>query len=265
MSEESFYNVVLGSQDAFDLQKLADALSRASGMVRLDALSHIRSHWGILYRTKEMEKAQDLRQKLEQEGVETFILDNMQLKAILPPKLLKKVIPKPEGLVLEENEREKILPWDNFILICSGQVEVSIMVKKKSSADEGAARKIASLAVFLTTGIPVSAKNTKPEEEVKKETSSNYYLDIIAKENAESLSISGYSFDYSYLGNRKQYNIFANFSNLVKDTAGFLPNAVRNRGVRSLEQGGGTFRDFRYRSIEEYEAEKLWLLQLLKK
>jgi len=106
---------------------------------------------------------------------------------------------------------------------------------------------------------------TETKEEVKKETSSNYYLDIIAKENAESLSISGYSFDYSYLGNRKQYNIFANFSNLVKDTAGFLPNAVRNRGVRSLEQGGGTFRDFRYRSIEEYEAEKLWLLQLLKK
>ena len=265
MNEGIFYYVVLGNRDAFDLQKLADAMSRASGMVRLDALSYIRSHWGILYRTQDMEKAQELRQKLEQEGVKTFILDNLRLKAISSPKLLKKVIPRPEGLVLDERGQEKILPWDSFVLICAGQVEESIMVKKKLSAGGDTARKIASLTVFLTTGIPISAKDTKPKEEVKKETSSNYYLDIIAKENSESLSISGYSFDYSYLGTRKQYNAFANFANLVRDITGFLPNAVRNRGVRSLEQGGGTFRDFRYRSIEEYKAEELWLLQLLDK
>ncbi|MGA1844333.1 MAG: hypothetical protein ACMUIS_07190 [bacterium] len=95
---------------------------------------------------------------------------------------------------------------------------------------------------------------------MKSKTNFNHYLDMITRNDSLSFQIVGETFDYSCLGTRKQYNIDLNFKTLVSDIGGFLPHAIKNRGVRSVESN--VMKGLRYSSMQEYEQEKLWLVQL---
>ena len=111
------------------------------------------------------------------------------------------------------------------------------------------------------TAVAIAGELAKKREKVKKDIKTIYLLDLIGKEGFESVRISGYDFDYSYLGSRKEYNLLSNFRNLALDVARFLPGVSRNQGMQGLENPA-MIKNFKYDSIEDYECERLWLIQL---
>jgi hypothetical protein len=261
MTDEPSYFVVLNQIGHFDLQGLADVLSRSLGMHRLDATTHLKRSWGLLRKTPVLEKAQALKQEFKQAGIETFVLPAAELKRVPQARVLKKAIPKPEGLSYEEGGQGKSLPWNKVILLCAGEVEEIMRVKETLPPDGKAKKWLMRTGLSVTTAVAISYERSKKREVTKVEASSTYYLDIIAKDGFESIQILGDSFDYSYLGSRMVYNARLNFKSLVLDVGKFLTDVTMNQGMRAMNSGA-MMRELKYGGYDDYENEKLWLMQL---
>jgi hypothetical protein len=261
MTDEPSYFVVLKQSDHFDLQGLADVLSRSLGMIRLDVTTQLKRSWGLLHKTPELERAKELQQEFEREGIQTFVLPASELKAVPQPKVLKKGVPEQEGLGYEEEGQNKLLPWHGVVLLCAGEIEETMRVTETLPPDGEAKKWLMRTGLSVTTAVAISYERSKKREVNKQEASSTHYLDLVAKGDFESVRILGDSFDYSYLGNRMGYNALLNFKSLVLDVGKFLPDVTKNRGMRAMESGA-VVQNMRYGGFDDFENEKLWLMQI---
>ena len=260
MSEESSYFIVLKNPESFDLQRLADTLASSLSMLRVDAIMHLKNYWGLLHKTDEMGKAQELQERLMKEGVETFVLHSAKIKQLPEVKVLKKASLEQHGLVFEGDEQEKSLPWDNFVLLGAGQVIEIEDVKKTAVGDGHYARHLATTGVSFVTAVRISANRLKGKEVVERKTGTTYVLDLIAREDSESIRIIGNSFNYSCLGDKMEYNMPLNFKNLYQVISMLLPNIIRNQGARAIDNDD--MAKMKYSGESNYDHEMLWLMQL---
>jgi hypothetical protein len=259
--EEISYFVVLKQSDRFDLQGLANVLSRSLGMIRLDATTQLKRSWGLLHKTPELDRAKELQNEFEREGIQTFVLPAPELKAVPEPKVLKKAVPESEGLGYAEEGQDKLLPWHAVVLLCAGEIEETMRVTETLPPDGKAKKWLMRTGLSVTTAVAVSYERSKKREVDKQEVSSVHCLDLVTKGDTESVRIIGDSFDYSYLGNRMGYHALLNFKSLVLDVGRFLPEVTRNRGMRAMETGAAV-QSMRYGDFDDFENEKLWLMQI---
>lgn len=261
MNDESFYFVVLKNPDSFDLQRLADALASSLSVLKVDAVMHLKNFWGLLHKTQEIGRAQELQEKLWQEGVETFVLSTSEIKQLPAVKVLKQAFLEEHGLAFEEEGQKRILPWNSFVLVCAGQVIEIETVKKRTVGNGHYAKHLVTTGVSFVSAVRISADRLKGKEVIEKKTGETFLLDLIAGENSESIRIVGNSFNYSCLGDRMGYNVLMNFKSLYKDISKFLTNVVKNQGVRAIDTDD--MAKMKYTSENSYENEMLWLMQLI--
>lgn len=261
MKEESSCLVVLSCADSFDLQRLAAVLTPFLSAPQLDVVMGLKRSWGLLHKTQEINQAQQLQEKLKQEGIESFILGASEMKKAPSPKALKKAAVESYGLVFEEEGQEKSLPWNSIGLVCAGQVLESTRVKKRTIGDAQVARRVAETGLTPLTAMRISHARLKGKEVIEKKTSTSYILDLVAGDDQESIRIMGETFNFSYLGDRMGYNVPMNFKNLYMDISQFLTSAIKNRGIRAME--ANDMMKMRYTDAGHYENEKLWLMQLM--
>lgn len=261
MADEPSYFVVLKDSDGFDLARLAGVLSVSLGMHRLDAASQLKRSWGLLHKTPVLEEARALQRDCEGAGIETFVLPESKLKKVPEPKVLKKGVPKPEGLVYGEEGAGKLLPWHSVVLLCAGEVEETMRVKEILPPEGKVKKWLMRTGLSVTSAVAIAYERSKTREVTKQKTGSAHYLDMVAKDGFESVRIVGDSFDYSYLGDKMAYNALINFKAFILDVCRFLPGVTRNRGMRAMDLKDVT-RDSKYQDYNDYEKEKLWLMQL---
>jgi len=230
-------------------------------MLKVDAVMHLKNFWGLLHKTDEIDRAQELQEKLKQWGIETFILHASKIKKLPAAKVLKKASLEQHGLVFEEEEQEKSLPWNSFVLISAGQVIEIESVKKKTVGDGHYARHLATTGVSLVTAVRISADRLKGKEVIEKKAGTTFLLDLIARENLESIRIIGNSFNYSCLGDRMGYNMSMNFKILYQVISMLLPNVIKNQGARAIDTDD--MAKMKYSSENSYDHEMLWLMQLI--
>jgi len=230
-------------------------------MLKVDAVMHLKNYWGLLHKTDEIDSAQELQEKLRQWGIETFVLPASEIKKLPGAKVLKKASIEQHGLVFEEEGQEKSLPWNSFVLISAGQVIEIESVKRKKIGDGHYARHLAATGVRFVTAVRISADRLKGKEVVEKKTGTTFLLDLIARENSESVRIIGNSFNYSCLGDRMGYNMPLNFKNLYQVISEFLTDVIKNQGARAIDTDD--IAKTKYSSESSYDNEMLWLMQLI--
>ena len=264
MNDKPSYLVILKDSESFDLQVLADAVSSGLEVPRFDVATKIKRSWGILHRTPLIDQANQLKESLKKEGIETFVLSGAELIAVPRPKTLKKISLEPQGVAFQEEGQDRLLPWENILLLCAGKIEESISVKETLPPDGKVKKWVARTGISMTTAIAISRERAKKREVSKEKIDWTYCLDLVAGEGVESLRILGNSFDYSCLGDRMAYNVIINFRNLALDIARYLPNVIRNKGMCSME-AKTVVKEVKYTNMHEYEHEKTWLMQLTRR
>lgn len=268
-AQTNIFQVVLTKPEHFDLQKLSEILSQIQKQPRADITPKVRAQWGMIHKTDSMEEATTLQKALAQAGVETTIVDHAQMKSLPSPKRVRHIKFSPEGLLVEPDTDNQLVPWQAFVLFCAGQCEQSQVVTGSKHFDyQQASRNVVKGTmklgiVGLGNAVAKSAGKraslgTKRREEIQIE----YYLDLMGKEPAPNLRIVGSGFDYSCLGAKKGYNISQNFRTLVCEIAGFVPDILKGRGVRAAVTEP-TLQNFKYDSSKNYDQERLWLFQLV--
>jgi hypothetical protein len=229
----------------------------------LDATTRVKRFWGLLHKTRNLDKAEELKRTFDEAGIATFILPASELTALPSPRVFRKAVPEPQGLSFQHAGESGSLPWDRIVLLCAGQIGETEKVTKDLPRDGKARKWLVRTGISLTTAVAVTYERSKKRRVTKEETNSSFYLDMITKDASESVRIIGDSFDYTYLEDRMQHNVLFNFKNLVKDVAGYLPGVRRNRGLHAMETEP-TMRNVVYESARDFETEKLWLAQLHK-
>ena len=262
MNHESSYYVILSQPESFDLQKLSEIVASCLSLTPTDIIIHLKHSWGFLHNTQEMSEAKTLQEKLQQAGIDTFILPTKEIKTAPSPKVLRKAIPEEEGLVIEEESQITILPWNSFDMIGAAQIMETISEKKRVLGDGEVSRNLATTGFTLVTAVRISHDRITGKENIEKRTSSSFILDLVAQDTYKSIRIRGDKFDYSFLKDRMRYNVLMNFKNLYMDISKFLPHAAKNQGAQAMETNAMI--KMRYSDASSYENEKLWLLQLLK-
>jgi len=261
MTAEGFYCVVLKNIDHFDLPTLADILSRTLGIHRMDAATQLRHSWGLLYMTDVIEEAEELQEAFEQTEIETFVLPASRLRKPPQPIVLRKAVPQQDGVAFQDKGGEKFLKWRSVILLCAGEIEETLHTTERLPPDGKAKKWLLRTGLTPLTAVAIQHERSKIREVTKERTESKYYLDLIATDDCDSLRVLGDSFDYSCLGSKMTYNTLANFKNLALDIAKFLTHATKNQGMRAME-ARAVAQGTKYGSLDDFENEKLWLIQL---
>ena len=264
MTDKPSYYLILSNTDDLVLTRLAEILCQALGIPRLDATTRVKRFWGLLHKTGNLDKAEELKRTFDEAGIATFILPASQLTALPSPRVFRKAVPEPQGLSFQHAGESGSLPWDRVVLLCAGQIGETEKVTKNLPRDGKARKWLVRTGISLTTAVAVTYERSKKRQVTKERTTSSFYLDIITRDTSKSVRIIGETFDYTYLAERMQQNVLFNFKNLVKDVTGFLPDVIRNRGLRAMETEP-TMRNVVYESAKDFETEKLWLAQLHKR
>jgi hypothetical protein len=263
MKDKPSYYLILKNPDDFDLTRLAEVLSHSLSILRLDATTWVKRFWGILHKTGKLEKAEELKRAFDEAGIATFILPAKEMTPLPSPKVLKKAVPESQGLTFQQEGRNNLLPWNHVVLLCAGQIGRTEKVKETLPPDGKAKKWLMRTGLSMTTAVAISYERSKQRQVTKEIKTARLCLDMIAMDVSKSVRIVGDSFDYRYLADRMQHNVFFNFKNLVLDVAGFLPDVKKNRGLRAMETEP-TMKNVVYDDSKDFETEKLWLMQLYK-
>ncbi|MBW1742147.1 MAG: hypothetical protein JRJ47_01790 [Deltaproteobacteria bacterium] len=262
MANDPFYFVVLNNVDQFDLPTLADILSRTLDIHRMDAATQLKHSWGLLYKTDVIEEAEELQEAFEQTEIETFVLPASRLRKPPPPIVLRNAVLQQDGMAFQDKSYEKFLKWRSIILLCAGEIEETLQTTERLPPDGKAKKWLFRTGLTPITAVAIQHERSKVREVTKDRTESKHYMDLIATDDCDSLRILGDSFDYSCLGSKMAYNTLMNFKTLALDIGKSLTHATRNHGMRAME-ARTVARGSKYGSLDDFENEKLWLMQLM--
>jgi hypothetical protein len=245
--DNSTFAVLLARQEARDPVALAKALAAARKTPLQDQMVFAKNCWGIVAENLGPEEAKNLGETLKTSGVECMVCPSSSLAALPPAETTKTF----ESLAAAKPA-----------LIAAAAITISSTTTKHIKEGPSAAQKIASVGLMMATGIPIKIGGKERTVE-KKQTHSDlvFYLDVVYQSPARRLRVDALHFDYSFLKERKLYQLMGNFKLLVGDLVKTSPEAVQNHGTKVLLEGK-PLQTMGYNSLADLERESRWLLTL---
>ncbi len=227
---------------------LAKALAAARKTPLQDQMVLAKNCWGILAENLSAEDANTLLESLSQAGIACRICRTSALPSL----------PQAEELISIQH-----LPAAKPILIASAAITVTSTTTRSVKEGPSAAQKILSTGILLTTGLPIHIGGKERDvEKTQRQSDLACYLDLVYRNPSRRLRVDAQKFDYSFLKERKLYQVFGNFKLLIGDVVKVAPEAWQNNGTRVLMEGK-PIQTMGYTSLADLERESRWLLTLL--
>jgi len=248
VSADSPFMVLLSRSVVRDPVALAKALASARKTPVQDQMVFAKSCWGIVSEHQTEIEARALAESLRALGVDCLVCPDASLTA-LPS--------------VEEIKLFQPLAAAAPVLISAAAITITSTSTRLVKEGPSTAQKIASTGLMLATGMPIRLGGKERTIEKKQEHSDQvFYLDVIYKEPARRLRINAHQFDYSFLKERKLYQVLGNFKLLVGELVKGTPAAWQNHGTHVLLEGK-PMQTMGYNSLTDLERETRWLLTLL--
>lgn len=250
MDPSSRYAVILTRPEIAEPLVLGKALAAARKTPLQDQMPAAKGAWGIVAENLDEAHAENLVNELRKSSVECSVILESSLVSIPAAQPLGRIDPA----TLEQ-------PF----LIAAAGVTVTSTTTRTIKEGPTAGQKMLNTAILLGTGLPIKLGGKERTIE-KKQTTSDciYYLDLIFNEPLRHLRVDAQHFDYSFLKERKLYQVFGNFKLLVEDMVRAAPAALRNHGTKVLLEGK-PIQTMGYDSLEDLDREIRWLLTLQKR
>jgi len=241
------FAVLLSDRNSKDPVALAKALAAARKTPLQDQMVFAKSCWGILAENLGQEEAQNLKLSLGQAGVQTIVCPNASLVLLPAAEPAKTIQP---------------LLAAKPVLIAAAAVTVTSTTTKQVKEGPSTAQKVASAGLFLATGLPIKiGGKERTIEKTQHQSDLVFYLDVIYRNPLRCLRVAAEHFDYSFLKERKLYQVMGNFKLVVGDLVKGSPEAWQNHGTRVLLEGK-PIQTMGYASLADLERETRWLLTL---
>lgn len=226
------------------LEQLADAFRVLPTLTALDAQTVVNDAFGILLRGLDLESASALQDALLKKGLETDVVEEAELPALPPARMVKQMEFLPAHLLMyDPMGRSFNLPSRDIMLIAAGNVRLPEYKRAHGPAE--AARQSQD---FLTEG--------------RSRDSAQFHLmlEVVLSGGVSRYSLIADEFVFNHLGGRLTNDTAQNFSLLVRDLAEFAPHAGLNRGAFLICENAKEI--FPYPSKPAFFEELTWFLWL---
>ena len=243
--------VLLGSPEDFELLEIARVLAGVLKVPLQDATTRAKRKWGILVENVDSSEAGRLAGQFQEAGLPVKVVPQDSLAILPEPQILSRT----GGETLEKIAGERI-----SLVAAAGFKRISTTTTRVEEGP-GAGVKALKLGILVTTGLPLPLGRKRVVEKTQEQSELVFYLDVFLNNPPGRWRVDAQSFDYSFLKERKLYQILGNFRLLVGDIAARTPNALRNRGTRILLENK-PIREMGYESLRDLEQESRWLLSL---
>jgi hypothetical protein len=245
VSEAPNFSVILSHPEQRDPMGLAKALAAVRRTPLQDQINAAKRAWGILAESLTESDASRLSGVLREAGLETTVAPAL---AAIP--------------AAQPASRFEPALTHQLILIAAAGITVTSTTTRTVKEGPSAGQKILSAGILLSTGLPIKIGGRERTVE-KKQTLSDrvFYVDLLYKDPVRRRRIDALHFDYSFLKERKLYQIFGNFKLLVGDLVRAAPSAWQSHGTKVLLEGK-PLQTMGYDSLADLERETRWLLTL---
>ena len=226
------------------LDQLADAFRVLPNLTALDAQTAVNDAFGVLWRGLELEAASALQDALIKKGLDTEVIDELELPKLPPAKVVKQMEFLPGHLVMyDPMGRNFNLPVSDIMLIAAGNVRMPEYRKSHTPAE--ASRNSQD---FLNEG--------------RSRDSAQFHLmlEIVLAGSAARYSMIADEFVFGHLGTRATNDLAQNFCLVVRDLAEAAPHAGLNRGAFLICDNAKEI--FAYPSKAAFFEEVTWFLWL---
>lgn len=197
-----------------EVQQLAKAFQSVPAFRALDAQTAANDAFGILMRGLDVETAAALQDALNKHGIETEVIDEVQLPKIPPAKVMKQVDFLPAQLSMyDPMGRTFSVPWRDVLLVAAGNVRLPEYRKAHGPAE--------------------AAHNKELLHDGKHRDGAQYHLmlELVLAGAVSRYSMIADEFVFDNLGGRITNDLAQNFTALVRDLAEYAPHAGLNRGA----------------------------------
>jgi hypothetical protein len=247
VNDPARFSVILAQRNAHDPVALAKALAAAHQTPLQDQMVFAKSCWGVLSESLGQNEAQNLKLTLGQCGVQTIVCPSTSLISL----------PAAEAATAIQ-----LLSAAKPVLIAAAAITITSTTTKKIKEGPSAADKIVSAGIMLTTGLPIRiGGKERTVEKTQHQSDLVFYLDVIYRSPLRRLRVDAQNFDYSFLKERKLYQVMGNFKLLVGDLVKGTPEAWQNHGTRVLLESK-PIQTMGYGTLADLERETRWLLTL---
>ena len=247
VSETARFAVIQLERETRDPMALAKALASARETPVQDQVFAAKRAWGIVVEDLPESEARALGQALRSSGVECAVGPTASL-AELP--------------AVEPARTVDALPAAHPILIAVAGITVTSTTTTTEKRGPSGAQKIASVAIMMSTGLPIRIGGRKRSvEKTREEQGLVFYLDLYYEGPSRRLQIDASHFAFSCLEERMLYQAQGNLKLLIRDLVQAAPEAWLNHGTRVLLEGR-PIRTMGYESLEDLDREVRWLLTL---
>jgi len=230
-----------------DVEKLARAFRVLPELTSLDAQTAANDAYGILWRGLDPDKAGRLQTALREQGVETEVVDEADLPALSPGRIVRR-IELLDGLLNVHDPMGRVTPLalNQVLLIAAGNVRVREHKKVKSTLEESASHAAGGTYDLLSEGRT-------------RETEVEYLmLELFLVGGPMRFSFAMDEFAFDYLGARLSDDRAINFMFLIQDLERNAPHASLNRGAFFACQKPPYL--FSYPSKQTFNEELIWML-----
>jgi hypothetical protein len=249
MNDTTGFIVLLKNPEPREPMTVAKALAAARKTPLQDQMRTAKSGWGILAENLQEAEAKSLVQELGK--------SNLSCAAIPASSLA----PLPEAKPLLRMEP---VVTEGLVLIAAAAVTITSTTTKSVKEGPNAAQKVLSTAILLGTGLPIKIGGRERTVEKKQEHSDVvFYVDLLYEDPTRRFRVDAQRFDYSFLKERKLYQVFGNYKLLIGDLALAVPAAWTNHGTKVL-MAGKPIQTMGYDSLSDLERETRWLLTLIR-
>lgn len=232
-------------------EQLKRAFGKIPGFTAYDAATYCKEPFGIIVRNFTRPQAEALQAGLKAEGAETEIIEDAQLPAVPPTKVVRKLECPAEALMIYDPYGRKFpVEWSHVTLIAAGNVQKATFERQRSEREE--------VRIKMHGMIPTAERTVKVEYTSQESTAKSLCAEIVLAGGVAQYSIEAGGFNYECLGERMSYDKAANFRLLLRELAKNAPHATLNRGAAAMFAEPPVFTVYPHKNSLQDEIQ--WLL-----
>ena len=235
------------------VEQLRRAARLVPGLTAIDGDVLGRDAFGILVKNFSGHQAAALQSALRLEGVETEIVDQSSLPVLPEARLVRRLDCTAGHLLIYDPLGNSFpLEWRHVMLVAAGIVTLTDFTRRQEERPR---------VRYTANGMPY--RDTEFETVFREERNRHLLAEIFITGAALRYSFTADQFNFAGLGDRKSWNVAANFSALLGDIIRFSAAAALNRGAESIRSNAPE--PAAYPSKNAFYEEIVWMLWQMKK
>jgi hypothetical protein len=209
--------------------------------------------FGILARNLRAEQAAALQAGLSDLGVQTEVVEEAKLPPLPPAKTVRRLEFTREALmVFDPLNRSFPVPWGHLMLLTAGDVQQATFTRTRTEREEVRTK-------FVHGVIPIQVREIKVGYSSQESAAKVLRGEIVLTRAAARYTIEAENFNYAAcLGERARKDAPLDFCLVMRELAGFAPQAALGRGAASILAEPPAFVAYpRHKFLED---ELVWML-----